>query len=207
MFSPAPSIRFTRRSQLGRGRDSVCPWFMASPSNRPARCGFIRKWAKARACIFICRGTRGSGWSEETEPQVAQAPKAGAGETVLVVDDEPSVRMLIAEVLDELGYSAIEAADGTSALKVLRSDVAHRSPHYRCRPAWWAQRPTDGGCCAGRPSQSEGAVHHRLCRERLHWRRPFGTGHARPDKAVCNRHARRADTIHHCGVRRPPVAR
>ena len=60
---------------------------------------------------------------EETEPQVAQAPKAGAGETVLVVDDEPSVRMLIAEVLDELGYSAIEAADGTSALKVLRSDV------------------------------------------------------------------------------------
>ncbi len=60
---------------------------------------------------------------EETEPQLDQAPKAGAGETVLVVDDEPSVRMLIAEVLDELGYSAIEAADGTSALKVLRSDV------------------------------------------------------------------------------------
>ena len=42
---------------------------------------------------------------------------------MLVVDDEPSVRMLIAEVLDELGYSAIEAADGVSGLKVLRSDV------------------------------------------------------------------------------------
>jgi len=60
---------------------------------------------------------------EQTEPQLDQAPKAGAGETVLVVDDEPSVRMLIAEVLDELGYSAIEAADGVSGLKVLRSDV------------------------------------------------------------------------------------
>jgi CheY-like chemotaxis protein len=47
----------------------------------------------------------------------------GAGETVLIVDDEPSVRMLVAEVLDELGYSAIEAADGVSGLKVLRSDV------------------------------------------------------------------------------------
>jgi PAS domain S-box-containing protein len=60
---------------------------------------------------------------EDIEPQLDQAPKAGAGETVLVVDDEPSVRMLIAEVLDELGYSAIEAADGVSGLKVLRSDV------------------------------------------------------------------------------------
>ena len=29
----------------------------------------------------------------------------------------------MAEVLDELGYSAIEASDGKSGLKVLRSDV------------------------------------------------------------------------------------
>ena len=42
---------------------------------------------------------------------------------MLVVDDEPSVRMLLTDVLDELGYSAIEAADGVSGLKVLRSDV------------------------------------------------------------------------------------
>jgi PAS domain S-box-containing protein len=65
----------------------------------------------------------GESEEEETEPQLDRAPKAGTGETVLVVDDEPSVRMLIAEVLDELGYSAIEAADGVSGLKVLRSDV------------------------------------------------------------------------------------
>ena len=32
------------------------------------------------------------------------------GETVLVVDDEPSVRMLLTEVLEDLGYTAIEAA-------------------------------------------------------------------------------------------------
>ena len=31
---------------------------------------------------------------------------------MLVVDDEPTVRMLVAEVLEELGYVAIEAADG-----------------------------------------------------------------------------------------------
>jgi CheY-like chemotaxis protein len=51
------------------------------------------------------------------------APGAGAGETVLIVDDEPSVRMLVAEVLGELGYTAIESADGASALQVLRSDT------------------------------------------------------------------------------------
>ncbi|MBR0736990.1 PAS domain S-box protein [Bradyrhizobium liaoningense] len=53
----------------------------------------------------------------------AAAPRAGAGETVLIVDDEPSVRMLVTEVLAELGYTAIEAADGSSALRVLQSDV------------------------------------------------------------------------------------
>jgi CheY-like chemotaxis protein len=66
---------------------------------------------------------RGSAEDENSEPTLEVSPKAAAGETVLVVDDEPSVRMLITEVLDELGYSAIEAADGVSGLKVLRSDV------------------------------------------------------------------------------------
>jgi len=50
-------------------------------------------------------------------------PRARAGETVLLVDDEPSIRMLIAEVLGDLGYQAIEAADAASGLKVLNSDV------------------------------------------------------------------------------------
>jgi nitrogen-specific signal transduction histidine kinase len=50
-------------------------------------------------------------------------PRADAGETVLVVEDEPTVRMLILETLEELGYAAIEAADGPSGLRVLRSDA------------------------------------------------------------------------------------
>jgi PAS domain S-box-containing protein len=59
----------------------------------------------------------------DTSAGFSSVPRAGAGETVLIVDDEPSVRMLIAEVLAELGYTAIEAADGASALQVLRSDA------------------------------------------------------------------------------------
>nr|WP_235913702.1 hybrid sensor histidine kinase/response regulator [Pseudoroseomonas coralli] len=54
---------------------------------------------------------------------VAVASRAKPGETVLVVDDEPSVRMLVTEVLQNLGYCAIEAADGRSGLEVLRSSA------------------------------------------------------------------------------------
>ena len=51
----------------------------------------------------------------------AEASFGGQGETVLVVDDEAVVRMLIVDVLEEAGYRAIEAGDGPSALKILQS--------------------------------------------------------------------------------------
>jgi PAS domain S-box-containing protein len=53
---------------------------------------------------------------------VRRALDAGWGETVLVVDDEPAVRMLVVEILGDLGYAAIEAGDAAEALPVLRSD-------------------------------------------------------------------------------------
>jgi PAS domain S-box-containing protein len=121
---------------LGRAFD---PFFTTKPTGRGTGLGlsmvygFARQSAgQVRIYSEVGQGTSvhlylprhlGEAEHDETEPQLDRAPKAGAGETVLVVDDEPSVRMLIAEVLDELGYSAIEAADGASGLKVLRSDV------------------------------------------------------------------------------------
>ncbi|MFF8802883.1 MULTISPECIES: response regulator [unclassified Methylobacterium] len=50
-------------------------------------------------------------------------PRSEQGETVLVVDDEPSVRMLVTDVLGDLGYVAIEAADSVAGLKVLESNT------------------------------------------------------------------------------------
>src|SRR5207248_2267753 len=50
-------------------------------------------------------------------------PTQGAGETVLLVEDDPSIRLLITEVLDELGYASIEAADGEAALALLESNT------------------------------------------------------------------------------------
>jgi signal transduction histidine kinase/CHASE3 domain sensor protein/CheY-like chemotaxis protein len=48
---------------------------------------------------------------------------AGQGQTVLIVDDEETIRMMITELLQELGYIVIEAEDGASGLKVLQSEA------------------------------------------------------------------------------------
>ncbi len=47
-------------------------------------------------------------------------PRASEGERVLVVEDEPDVRMLVVDVLRELGYSVEVAADGAAALPFLQ---------------------------------------------------------------------------------------
>ncbi|SEM27401.1 His Kinase A (phospho-acceptor) domain-containing protein [Bosea lupini] len=72
-------------------------------------------------CIYLPRHMgevveAGEAASDFAEP----APVAG-GETVLVVDDEPLVRLLCVEQLEELGYAVIEAGDGPSALKILET--------------------------------------------------------------------------------------
>lgn len=41
--------------------------------------------------------------------------------TVLVVDDEPTVRLLVTEILADLGYHSLEAADGAAGLRFLQS--------------------------------------------------------------------------------------
>ena len=58
-----------------------------------------------------------------TRLRAATLPRSEQGETVLVVDDEPTVRMLITDILEELGFTAIEAGDSAAGLKVLQSDV------------------------------------------------------------------------------------
>ncbi len=53
----------------------------------------------------------------------AEAARALAGETVLVVDDEDTVRMLVTDVLEDLGYIALEAGDAAKGLEVLQSNA------------------------------------------------------------------------------------
>jgi PAS domain S-box-containing protein len=63
---------------------------------------------------------------DEAIVQPEPKPEVGlsvSGETVLIVDDEPSVRMFVSEALGSLGYRVIEAADGLSGLQLLQSDT------------------------------------------------------------------------------------
>jgi len=60
--------------------------------------------------------------AQSAPEQSAEAPSALNGETVLVVEDEAAVRMLVVEVLQELGYQVLEAFDADSALPYLHSD-------------------------------------------------------------------------------------
>jgi PAS domain S-box-containing protein len=53
---------------------------------------------------------------------VRAAEHAATGETVLVVEDEPVVRGVILEMLQDQGYRTLEAVDGPSGLRILRRD-------------------------------------------------------------------------------------
>ncbi|MFG3454420.1 ATP-binding protein [Stutzerimonas stutzeri] len=59
---------------------------------------------------------------ETTHAQVESehAPQ-GTGETILVVEDEPVVRSLVVEVLNDLGYQTLEAGEATEALAITES--------------------------------------------------------------------------------------
>lgn len=52
----------------------------------------------------------------------ALLPFANTGETVLIVEDDPAVRVLVSAVLKELGYGFLEAGDADAALPIIESD-------------------------------------------------------------------------------------
>ncbi|MEQ1941679.1 ATP-binding protein [Mesorhizobium sp. VNQ89] len=72
-------------------------------------------------CIYLPRYQGEVSDDMQNHTDHHEPPRAEGGETVLLVDDEPLIRMLAAEQLEELGYTVIEAGDGPSALKILNS--------------------------------------------------------------------------------------
>ena len=72
-------------------------------------------------CIYLPRHYGEGDNAAQDIDHAEEGPRAIEGETVLVVDDEPTVRMLVTDVLGDLGYQALEAEDGASGLKILQS--------------------------------------------------------------------------------------
>ncbi|SHG87349.1 hybrid sensor histidine kinase/response regulator [Pollutimonas bauzanensis] len=93
--------------------------------------GFVRQsGGQVQICSEVGSGTtmrlylpRHAGNADRSSELDVAAANAGRGETVLVIDDEPSIRMLIIEVLEESGYIALEAGDGPSGLEILQSGM------------------------------------------------------------------------------------
>ena len=115
------------------------------------------------------------------EPPPASLKPSRQMATVLIVDDEPTVRMLIIEILEDLGLAWIEAADSATGLKILQSDarIDLLVSDVGLPGGMNGRQMADAGR-AGRPDLP-GAVHHRLCRERSAQPWPFGTWNGSAD--------------------------
>ena len=92
--------------------------------------GFVRQsGGQVRIYSELERGTtvclylpRYAGNAEDIEEHVRTRPvEVGGDETVLVIDDEPTLRMLIADVLTEAGYAVLQAATGPEGLRILEN--------------------------------------------------------------------------------------
>ena len=70
-------------------------------------------------CLYLPRHAAGA-----TDEETGAAPdisERGDGETVLVIEDEDIVRELIAEILEDAGYTVLTAEDGPSGLRTFQA--------------------------------------------------------------------------------------
>ena len=72
--------------------------------------------------LYLPRHTANEEADMTAEAASAPGVKPG-GETVLLVDDDVTIRLLLSEVLEEQGYRLLQAEDGPSALRILDAPV------------------------------------------------------------------------------------
>ena len=92
--------------------------------------GFVRQsGGQVRIYTEVGKGTtmclylpRYLGPADEAETTPSQEMDRGFGETVMIVDDEATVRMLVNEVLTDHSYRVLEAHDAASAMRVLNTE-------------------------------------------------------------------------------------
>ncbi|WP_313434727.1 GAF domain-containing protein [Novosphingobium sp.] len=73
------------------------------------------------ACLYLPRHY-GDTPVEDGTRAINELPSTDKS-SVLVVDDEPTIRMLVCELLEDMDHATLEAGDGPSALNILNSDA------------------------------------------------------------------------------------
>ena len=123
----AENLRPIGKGEVGRDDDRGVLVELADEVEQQLRAGLaegeiLEVGQGTTVCIYLPRHY-GAVADDDAVEKAADLPRSQAGETVLIVDDEPTVRMLITDILEDLGYAAIEAGDSATGLKVLQSDV------------------------------------------------------------------------------------
>jgi two-component system, cell cycle sensor histidine kinase and response regulator CckA len=84
--------------------------------------GFIQVFSEVEnGSVFKILLPLVEGAVHEKRPELKLAANSGAGETILVVEDEDVVRKMIVQLLTQNGYKVIEACNGVDALERLSS--------------------------------------------------------------------------------------
>jgi PAS domain S-box-containing protein len=74
--------------------------------------------------LFLPRNTNPAIPHEAGASPDSSPPPIPGDAPILVIEDEPVVRAIVVEVLEDLGYRAIEAGDGPAGLAILQSEIA-----------------------------------------------------------------------------------
>jgi CheY-like chemotaxis protein len=93
---------------------------MALPASQVGKFVSTQSLERARPCASICLDTWGP--LKRAGETSKESIDPGAGETILIVDDEAMIRMLVTEVLTENGYNVLEASDARTALQVMEAN-------------------------------------------------------------------------------------
>ncbi len=111
----------------------------------------------------------------------------GDGETVLIIDDEPAIRMVIAEVLDRQRLPRARGCRRSLRPENTPGRRPHRSADHRCGLAGRIERQAGRGRRPQQTPRAEGVVYYRLRRERGHRKRPSRLRDVRHHKAIRER--------------------